>query len=173
MRCSNFEKNIFLFKEASEAQQDALRLHLKNCKSCERLFQQTMQMERLVKEVASQKITSANTAKLTSRIMERIPLQSSPGWLDHALDLLQNTFIKTALATISTILLITFSVEFFNDTPPAKYQNSITSGFAILNSTLFKEETVRQRSKPKFFAECISPFKSQQYLIDCAKSKLK
>ncbi|MBS1557979.1 MAG: hypothetical protein JST69_04555 [Bacteroidetes bacterium] len=173
MDCSDFEKNVILYNEIPEAQQDALKLHLKSCKSCERLFRQTMQMERLVKEVASQKITSANTAKLTSRIMKEIHLQSSPGWLDHAIDLLQNTFIKKALATISTILLVTFSVEFFNDTPPAKYQNPITSGFAILNSTLFKEETVRQRSKTKFFTECISPFKPQQYLIDCAKSKLK
>lgn len=173
MDCRDFEKDIFLFREISEAQRDALKLHLTSCKNCERFFRDAMQMEGLIKEVARQKIAPANAAKLTSRIMEGVYSQSSPGWMNRAIGFLQNAFTKTALATASTILLITFSVEFFNDAPQANYQHPITSGFAILNSTLFKEETARQRSKTKFFAECTSPFKPQQYLIDCAKSKLK
>lgn len=173
MDCRDFEKDILLFREISEEQKATLKLHIESCEGCAKLFNEVMQMQTIVKEIAVQKIAPANEAKLTSRIMEGIHSSTSISWNDQVMNILQNVFVKIALGGLSTILLITFSAEFFNDTPQIRYQHPITSGFAILNSTLFKEETARQQSKSKFFAECTSPFKPQQYLIDCAKSKLK
>ncbi len=173
MDCKDFENDIFLYWEISEKQKEALKLHLESCANCKTLFNEAMQMEQLVKEVSVQKATPANAAKLTSSIMEEIQLSRAESWVDRINNILQSAFSKIALASASTILLITFSVEFFNDAPKIKTESPITSGFAILNSKLFKEETARQRNKTKLFAECTSPFKPQQYLIDCAKSKLK
>lgn len=130
-------------------------------------------MGTIVKAVAAQKIVPNNAAKLTSSIMGKINSSVSLSWGDQALNVLQNAFTKIALGSVSTILLITFSLEFFNDTPQISNKNQLTSGFAILNSKLFKEETVRQRNKTSLFAECTSPFKTHQYVVNCIKSKLK
>jgi hypothetical protein len=173
MDCRDFEKDILLFREISDEQKEVLKLHIESCSNCKKLFDEATQMETLVKEMAGPRAVPANASKLTSRIMEGIHLSPSLSWSDRILTILQNTFTKMALGTLSTILLITFSLEFFNDAPQTRYENPIASGFTILNSKLFKEETARQRNKSRFFAECTSPFKPQHYLIDCAKSKLK
>jgi anti-sigma factor RsiW len=171
MRCEDFEMSIYIYSELSAKEKKRLDSHLETCATCSALFQEVKQVQHLVSGIAEEELIPSNAARLTSGIMSKINAESS-----RTEPFIARLFVRArfALTVLSSVLLITFAVEFFRDSPQTKsIVDDNTNGSIVLNAKHFRENFSRGKATHALFADCKSPFRSNQYYVECIKSKMK
>lgn len=116
MKCSDFEKMIYLFSELDDREKQKLEGHLTTCASCTALFAQLRQDQVTVSEVLKQvpdKFKNENPF-LTSRIMssiEKEKAKSTVSIIEQFIPAFGFRPLKYALAAVSFALLVLFIVQ--------------------------------------------------------------
>jgi len=174
MNCKEFEIDIYLYTELSENERTRIDAHVQSCPSCSALFQEVKQTQRLIHGMAEEKTVPLHTARLTGRIMSKIMLPYKPTWLAWINQLLLSRKSKYVLSASSSLLLLVFFFQSFEDSPGIKTdKNESLAKPVLLNAKLFRDNFSHNKTKHALFADCRSPFQSNQYYMDCVKSKMK
>jgi|GEM_PF-1485803 len=172
MNCRDFEKNIYVYPELTEKEKAGIDNHIKSCDQCAKLFRDLQQAQFIVKQIAEYEISPPNDARLTSAIMSRITQPSEPTWLDLVTQFFQNQRLRIALSIASSVLVFFFLFESSHKFIQPKNDMRETSESVILNATAFRQAASKRRNIQQPFAGCRSPFKSNQFFLECAKTKL-
>ncbi|MBI1768180.1 MAG: hypothetical protein HYR67_07380 [Bacteroidetes bacterium] len=128
----------------------------------------------MINQIAEEKVIPPHAARLTGSIMSKIAQPSKRAFGEWIIELLLSKRSKFALSGLSSVLLFVFCFQFFDD--PAQFKASQASSLTnsvILNAKLFRENFSRHKEKRTLFADCRSPFQSNQYYLNCVKTKLK
>jgi len=174
MSCQDFETNIYIYSELSQKERDQLDVHLQTCLSCTALFSEVKHVQQMVNQVANEKIIPRHAARLTGDIMSGIIQTARPTLLERISAPLLSRESKYALSFLSSVLLLVFCLQSFDDSSQLKINtNESLTNTVILNAKLFRENFSHNKEKRALFADCRSPFQSSQYYMNCAKSKLK
>jgi len=174
MDCKEFEMNIYLYPELSEKERNQVDAHLHTCQHCSTLFQEVKHAQQLIQQAAEKKPTPLHAARLTGSIMSKIIQPAKPTWVERIDQLLLSQRSKYLLSISSSLLILAFFFQSFEDslqTTGAKNESMVKS--VILNAKLFRDNFSHHKAKRALFADCRSPFQSNQYYLNCVKSKLK
>jgi len=174
MSCKEFEMKIYLYPELSEKERKQVDAHLQTCQSCSALFQEVKQAQQLIHQVAEIKPIPIHAARLTGSIMSTIMQPAKLTWHERINDILLSAKSKYVLSFSSSLLILIFFIQSVEDFPPTKMdKNESLTNTVILNAKLFRENFSHNKVKHALFADCRSPFQSNQYYLNCVKSKLK
>lgn len=172
MGCKNFEENIYTYQELSADEKKLTDAHLTTCASCAALFEEVKAAELLIEQVAKQEVAPPNAARLTSGIMSKISVDKvNRVSIFTELLLVRARIVLTGL---SIVLLVSFAIEFLQDTAQFKTtQSLVVDNSVVLNSKIFRDNFSQGKVKHRLFADCGSPLKLGQTYLDCVRSKLK
>jgi hypothetical protein len=172
MRCKEFESDIHVYSELSGEEKKIVDAHLENCASCQALFQEVRHMQNIVGVAAEKKALPLHAAKLTSDIMHKINGNSMWNWRNALASFAQNRSVKFSLSIVSSVLILSFLFELSDSLQQKEFTGKI-EGAVILNARAFREGLSKRKIRLHAFSECRSPFRSNQYFVDCAKGKIK
>jgi hypothetical protein len=174
MGCKEFEIQIYLYPELSEKERKRIEAHVESCQRCSALFEEVKETQRLIHRMAEEKPVPLHAARLTGSIMSKIAQPAKPTWLAWISQLLLSRKSKYVLSASSSLLLLVFFIQSFEDSPGIKTdKNESLAKSVILNAKLFRDNFSHNKTKHALFADCRSPFQSNQYYLDCVKSKMK
>jgi hypothetical protein len=158
MKCKDFEQDIYLYTELSEAERIRVDSHIQECAACRELFQVVLSTQTLVGEASIIKPELANHGRLTSNIMQAI--QSKPQNESGFVTLLQQSFVKYSFVAVSLVLIIAFGAEQLS--PVESFSKRIPETNTVtLNSAAFMKATLGRRERPEA---------AKTSLYACAKS---
>ena len=178
MKCSEFEKMIYLFNELDNSEKRKLEGHLSTCASCSALFAQLRKDQGTLSEVLKQvpdKFKNENPF-LTSRIMSSIEKEnarSTASIIEQFIPAFGFRPLKYALAAVSFALLVLFIVQV---DPVSKTQQAVSIYKQMpirktvqMNSSAFREkiknsirnDQVKEASSFSF-ADCLKDCRDNQ-----------
>lgn len=165
MKCSEFERRIYLYRELTPQEREETDLHLETCQACRMVKEALNNVERITALHRNQ--TSARTpeARMTDRVMSAIrnSKENNAGWLDK---MLQGSILSSArygMAAVSLTLTVLFIIEYTNAGKASLLVNErriITGETAELNLASFHsaflkaKEADRQKTHP--LTECLA-----------------
>ncbi len=182
MKCSEFEKLIYLYRELDDVEKQSLEAHLVTCSSCSAIFDQArkdqVKMSSIVKEVPD-KFKNVNPF-LTSKIMSGIEQEeerSRVSIIEQFLPVFRFQWLRYAFALMSLVLIAVFIVEvnpvyqtknvvsFYRRIPIKKtvQLNSSAFGERIKNSPRNNQSGTESFS----FAECLNVCKGEVQENNC------
>lgn len=158
MKCEDFEQDIYLYPELSEAEKIRVDAHIQECATCKELFQVVLSAQTLIAKASIKKSELPNHGRLTSNIMQAI--QSKPQKELSFTALLQQSFVKYSFVAASLVLIIAFGVELLS--PVESYSKRIPETNTVtLNSSVFMKAAFERKEKPEA---------AKSSLYACAKS---
>jgi len=172
MTCSKFEQSIYLWEEISPEEKAAVSKHMEACTTCVALFQQVQFLQEQVAEVSAKKTISPNAARLTSRIMEAVHKQQQSS---HTI-LITSLFspfhlLRYAFATLSLVLVISFSLEYAHTSTQQKTQTTSLEDGVILSSAIIRSSAEDRKKRKSIFSACKTPFTDQLAYRECIKQQ--
>jgi len=174
MSCKEFEMKIYLYPELSVKERNQVDTHLRTCVYCAALFWEVTQAQRLIHQAAQEKVIPLHAARLTGSIMSKIKQGAKPTWYQWISDLLLSKKVKYALSVSSSLLVLVFFIQTVENSPRInKDKNEYLANSVILNAKLFRANFSHHKAKHTLFADCRSPFQSNQNYLNCIKNKLK
>lgn len=169
MKCKDFERDIYLYAELSEAERMRVNTHIQQCASCKELFELVSSTQSLIARNSVTKPELVNHARLTSNIMQAvIKQQKQPAsWIN-------SVFVKYAMAAVSLALVISFGAEQLSPVEPL-YKRIPAAKTVTLNSASFmKAEFDRKENpeaaRPSLYA-CVKSGNCENILIENLKKK--
>ncbi len=174
MNCNDYKKSIFLYAELSTLEKAEVDMHIKGCDNCFALFHATQKMQISLNRIAQVKVAPENAAKLTRAIMTKINGTTASKWHHFFTLSFHSPSLKISLSLLSALIIVTFSLESFNHSILSKqFLKQPSQGSVTLDSKVFREKASQRKGKASFFVDCLSPFKSNQYSLECLKNKFK
>ena len=172
MKCSEYEQSIYLWEEISPEEKAAVSKHMEVCPTCAALFQQVQVLQEQVAEVSAKKTISPNAARLTSRIMQVVHEQQQSS---HTI-LIASLFspfqlIRYAFATLSLVLVISFSLEYTHTGTQQKTQTTSLEDGVILSSAIIRSSAEDRKKRKSIFSTCKTPFTDQLAYLECIKQQ--
>jgi hypothetical protein len=173
MKCTDFERDIYLFAELSQEERSRLEDHLAECASCKELFQSVYHAGQLVQSVASVKKEIPHAARLTHKILARVAQQKPQPSFRLDLSLRKGHLVRYAFSLASFLLVFGFGLEFFGRPEKMESEDSINTSI-VVSSSRFREELAKykQSHSAGSLATCASPLRPTEYL-QCLKNRLK
>jgi anti-sigma factor RsiW len=106
MKCKDFERNIYLYTELTEAERTQTDSHIRECVACKELFQCVSAVHALVTHASQVKPELVNHGRLTSNIMQAVARQQTQpaSWINRL-------FFKYTMVAVSLALVIAFGIE--------------------------------------------------------------
>lgn len=158
MKCKDFERDIYLYPELSEAERIRVDSHIQECAACRELFQVVLSTQTLIAKASVIKPELTNHGRLTSNIMQAI--QSKPQNESGFVTLLQQSFVKYSFVAASLVLVIAFGVEQLS--PVESFSKRMPETNTVtLNSASFMKAALERKEKPEA---------AKTSLYACAKS---
>lgn len=143
MKCKDFEQDIYLYSELSEAGRIRVNTHIQECAECRELFQVVSSAQGLITKASVAKPEVVNHSRLTSNIMQAIQAESSKKSVFAAR--FQQLFLKYSFAVASFALVIFFVAEQQTYREP---EQVMIAGTVTLKSSSVSE-VLHQRGKQK------------------------
>ena len=174
MKCTDFERDIYLLAELSPEERVRLEEHLAECATCKKLFLSVQRAEQLVLKVAGAKKEIPNAAQLTHKIMERVSIQKPRRWFRWDLSLQKRDLVRYAFSLASFLLVFGFGIEFFGKSSKKMESDENQKGSIVISSSRFREELTKykQSHASRSLASCASPLRPTEYL-QCLKNRMK
>jgi hypothetical protein len=173
MKCEECEKGIYLYRESSEEERLKMRNHMENCEECTKLFKEVQAASYLI-ESARSKGEPANSAALTSRIIDNLPAnEPRESVLNYFLGLLDLSAVRYSMAVASVFLLVFFVTEFFQPGHPLANHvemQHVEAG-VVLRSDDLRQEFVSRSQRKSLVGDCTTTLREID--IDCIKEKIK
>lgn len=113
MKCKDFEQDIYLHSELSEAERIRVDAHIQKCDACKELFQVVSNTQVLIEQVSLKKPEIANHGKLTSTIMQALNTQEKQSSIN-------GLFFKYGMVAVSLVLIVWFISEQQTSIEPPK-----------------------------------------------------
>jgi len=148
MKCHDFEKSIYLYRELKDDERELTDIHISGCESCRALFGLVSQQQNLIQTIATRKIQVREPQRLTRQIMNSIernekrvsPLNTVSSWLD-------NLFVKYAFTALSIVLLSFLYMEQQETTAVRPVADIHIRQGSVLNSNTFFKQHVKRRAQ--------------------------
>ncbi len=174
MNCKDFEPLLFTYAELSNEEKNKLHDHLIHCSQCYATFQEVNEMLNRVSSMAQQKEPAPHAARLTNKIMTEINKPAKISIPQSISSFLQSRITKYSLSTVSCVLLLMLLIEVLPKEPTAATSfDSKQIGSVVLSSKAFRESFQKNKSKAPSYADCRSPFRKSDAILECVKNKVK
>ncbi|MEY4931519.1 MAG: hypothetical protein RI909_2243 [Bacteroidota bacterium] len=148
MKCQDFEKRIYLYRELTDDEKKLTDIHISGCESCQALLRRVSQQQNLIKTIATKKILAKQPQRLTEQIMNSIeqsekranPLRGVTAFLD-------SLFVRYAFAVLSFLLISFLYQEQQDANPIASVAHAEIQHGSILNTNTFLKRHVKNRTQ--------------------------
>lgn len=169
MKCKDFEQDIYLYSELSEAERVKVDAHIQECTACKELFQLVASANAIVAKASLVTPEVANHGRLTSNIMQALQIQQKNS---SALSF-KSLFVKYAMVAASLILVTLFVVEQQSGTIPKKTTSlteTVTLNSASLTKAFLDRKEKGEPAKTSLYA-CAKSGDCNNNLIESFKKK--
>ncbi|RAW00831.1 anti-sigma factor family protein [Pseudochryseolinea flava] len=167
MRCENFEEQIWLYDELSVSQRQVVDEHLKHCADCEKIWQARTQLRLTTRDWKGVTPAPENSAQLTHKIMAQIvvPSMNIP-WLDA----INTTWLRYAMASLSTLFVVAF---FYTPPKNLPHQHLQASGVrdVNLNTSAFLKVKIENRKSRQQTFSLLACIENRECVQSIAKKK--
>lgn len=165
MKCSEIEKNIYLYNELSAHERAETDEHVRTCAACKGIMEQAIILQNVMKSHQAHTALMTNHAQMTRRIMDALDMvaesRNAPRhWFPFAFSM---NALRYAMATLSLILVSIFIGEFSigSDTLMlAEHRPGTPGGQTELNlasfNTAFLESKETDERPFMLLSECLS-----------------
>jgi hypothetical protein len=111
MKCQEFQKQIYRYRELTSTERDSLHLHHDQCETCRTLMNQFHHTNGLINKAKLYTPQAANSAVLTERIMNAIEANQKRSIIDQLKSHIESQFIRYAISLVSLCLISFFLYE--------------------------------------------------------------
>jgi predicted anti-sigma-YlaC factor YlaD len=142
MNCEEVEKEIYLYRELTDAERKLVDTHIQTCTACKELFQVVLSTQTLIEKASIIKPELSNHGRLTSNIMQAVAKQQtkSASWIN-------SLFLKYVMVAASVALVIAFGVEQLSPVD-GPYKRMPVARTVTLNSASFMKAALERKEKP-------------------------
>jgi hypothetical protein len=111
MKCSEFQKQIYLYPEMTMDEKSLLDKHIALCEDCNKLMERFSHTDLLIQKARSFKPEVKNPEWVTQRVMIAIEKNKKANVLDGVIMLIDNYFVRFAVSLVSLFLVSFFIYE--------------------------------------------------------------
>jgi len=165
MKCTDFEKRIYLYDELTTREREQTNEHLKSCESCSHTMRHVTQLRNLVSSHRSHNPLIHDPSLMTRRIMNAIAenQNESPTLWEQVTSFLNLSPMRYAMAAFSIFLVSMFVAESTNRSEILRAQTTHRIGQGpktVLNLASFHSAFLKTKQAPEqsstLFANCFS-----------------
>jgi anti-sigma factor RsiW len=169
MKCKDFEQDIYLYSELTEAAKIRVDVHIQTCAACKELLQIASSAQAFVTKASHLKPEIANHGRLTSNITQAVAKQQtqSVSWIN-------SMFLKYAMVAASFALIIAFGVEQLSPVEGPYKRMPVAKTVTLNSASLMKAALDRKQKpdtdKPSLYA-CVKNGDCNNIIIESLKKK--
>lgn len=168
MKCSEFEKQIYLYDELTSHQREEIDAHVSTCSHCMQTLNGVRRMRRVVALHPSETPSLRNHAEMTRRIMDAVGQmqQEKRSLFERMAEYLRQAQmqeqVRYYMAVLSVLLIAVFLIEYSNgnEQPKIVKQYQVADPKTELNlasfHTLFLEARTENRKASVEISDCLA-----------------
>ena len=152
MNCNKIKKQIYLYKELTAAEKKTLERHVAGCADCREVFQQIMQQNTWMHELAMERPSAKDPQRMVNGILRAIEPKVFSSRQAPVFLLAGRLWLRYTLSAVSILLILFFLAEhpWRNDLLRTQSTATLrkTKNKPVLNTSLFLESYRRHRGTP-------------------------
>lgn len=150
MKCSEFEKRIYLYSELTASERKITDDHISQCQSCNVLAAQVLKQSQWIRKTSAIQVEAKHPQRITQRIMNSIEgNEERVRPLGVIISFLDNLFVRYAFSSISIFLVVFFFLEQSEGNQAKTLSNIEIKKGTILNTSAFLKSHLKTREDKK------------------------